>query len=273
MDIESAIAKAEEKFPFPGYMNLAKNCYREVAKTAHKYLPNGGKILDFGSGPCDITSVLQTLGYQCSAYDDLSDEWHMKNNNRDKILNFTNSIGIDYQLADPSKPFPFQKNSFDMIMMHGVIEHLHDSPRNILNSLTELLKVNGYLFITVPNAVNIRKRLAVLMGKTNLPPFEMYYWSNNPWRGHVREYTRGDLEQLAKYLNLQATELRSGHFMVENKLSVPLIPLIYRAATCLFPGWRDTWLLIAKKPEGWSPKLTLNQNEYERICPSPAGTN
>jgi hypothetical protein len=33
---------------------------------------------------------------------------------------------------------PFDKCSFDMIMLHDVLEHLHDSPRDLLNDLFEL---------------------------------------------------------------------------------------------------------------------------------------
>ena len=83
-------------------------------------------------------------------------------------------------------------------MLNDVIEHLHNSPRSILLALLEALKDEGVLLITVPNAGNIRKRLDLLRGKTNLPPFSQYYWHPDPWRGHVREYVHGDLEQLAQ---------------------------------------------------------------------------
>ena len=58
-----------------------------------------------------------------------------------------------------------------MVMSHDVLEHLHHSPRDLLNDLCELIKPNALLFITVPNAVNIRKRIDVLRGKTNLPDY------------------------------------------------------------------------------------------------------
>ena len=46
--------------------------------------------------------------------------------------------------------------------------------------------------VTVPNLVDIRKRIAVVFGKTNLGPFELYYWAPIPFRGHIREFTRDD---------------------------------------------------------------------------------
>ena len=52
-----------------------------------------------------------------------------------------------------------QKKEFDMIMLNDIIEHLHESPKELLLSLLALLKDDGILFITVPNAGNIKKRL------------------------------------------------------------------------------------------------------------------
>src|SRR4030042_560440 len=72
-------------------------------------------------------------------------------------------LGIDFKLSNNGYIL-FEKSSFDMLMMHDVLEHLHDSPRDLLNDLLELVKPEGYLFITVPNAVNIKKRISVLFG-------------------------------------------------------------------------------------------------------------
>lgn len=262
MTFNEAKEYVRNRFPFQGYMDRTIGSYNTIAQTVQKYLRVGDKILDFGSGPCDKTAVIQALGFKCSAYDDLSDDWHKLENNRDKIIQFAKEVGIDFKLASDDG-LPFEKQSFDMVMLHDVIEHLHDSPRDLLNDLVELIKANGYLFITVPNAVNIRKRISVIFGKTNLPPFDNYYWYPGTWRGHVREYVKDDLLQLVKFLNLEIVELRSCHLMLK-KLPRMIWPL-YIFLTNLFPGWRDSWLLVAKKPSGWVPKKTLAKNEYAEI--------
>jgi SAM-dependent methyltransferase len=202
------------------------------------------------------------LGFHCSAYDDLQDEWHKIPGNREKILSFANKCGIDFKYANAER-LPLEKNSFDMIMLHDVLEHLHDSPRDLLNDLLELAKPNGLLFVTVPNAVNIRKRKDVIFGKTNLPPFEGYYWYPGSWRGHIREYVQNDLVKLSEYLNLEVLELRSCDHMLE-KLPNSIRP-VYLLLTNIFRGWKDSWLLVARKRPGWSAKKTLPQNELSRI--------
>jgi len=262
MTIVDAINHTINSFPFEKYMvdnnGKEKEIYFNIAKTVNKYLKPGSEILDFGCGPCDKTAVLQLMGFNCSAYDDLQDGWHKIPGNREKIISFSNECGINFQQAGSGK-LPFNKYSFDMIMMNDVIEHLHNSPRDLLNNLLELCKPNGLLFLTVPNAVNIRKRKDVLFGKTNYPYFHDYYWSPGDWRGHIREYVRDDLVALAKYLNLEILELRGCDHMLEN-LSYHWRP-IYLLLTRIFKGWKDSWIFVARKKQDWKPNKTLSQNK------------
>jgi SAM-dependent methyltransferase len=199
---------------------------------------------------------LKLLGFDCSAYDDLQDEWHKVPEARERILSFASRCGIDLRHSNAGV-LPFDKNSFDMVMLNDVLEHLHDSPRDLLNSLLNLAKPDGLLLVTVPNAVNIRKRIDVLFGHTNLPPFESYYWHPGSWRGHVREYVREDLVKLAEYLDLDVLELRGCDHMLE-KLPRSLLPA-YLLATTGFRGWKDSWLLVARKKQNWTPKRDLCQ--------------
>ena len=132
MTIEKAAEFVNDKFPINGYMTADSDSIRisyfNIAKTVTKYLAPGSSILDFGSGPCDKSAVLQLMGYKCSAIDDLQDDWHQNPGNRDKIIDFAKETGIDFKLATDYS-LPFEKNQFDMVMLHSVIEHLHDSPR------------------------------------------------------------------------------------------------------------------------------------------------
>jgi SAM-dependent methyltransferase len=265
MIVDAAIRRTVDEFPFKGYMlpkNTIREAYSNIAKIVLRYLRPGSTILDFGCGPCDKTAVLQFLGFHCSGYDDLQDDWHKIPGNREKILSFANKCGIDFKQANAGM-LPFDKNSFDMIMVQDVLEHLHDSPRDLLNDLLELAKPNGLLFITVPNAVNIRKRINVLFGKTNLPRFEGYYWYPGHWRGHIREYVRNDLVKLSEYLNLEVLELRSCDHMLQ-KLPISIRPA-YLFITSVFQGWKDSWLLVARKRQDWSVKKSLSQNEFAKI--------
>ncbi len=259
---EEAKLTVKKRFPFEGYIDRAVDSYVSIAKTVLKHLEPSARILDFGSGPCDKTAVLQTLGFKCSACDDLQDNWHRIEGNREKIMEFARNFEIDFVLLADGR-LPFEKNSFDMVMMHDVIEHLHDSPRDLLNDLLELVKPEGLLFITVPNAVNLVNRVSVLFGKTIFPRFSTYYWYPGPWRGHVREYVKDDLVRLAEYLTLNVLELRDCH---QRAKAIPdVIRPFYFALSGVFTGLRDSWLLVAKKPPGWAPRKTLPEEEFVKI--------
>jgi SAM-dependent methyltransferase len=177
-------------------------------------------------------------------------------------MEFARGCGIDFKLGTADNTLPFADNYFDMVMLHGVLEHLHDSPRDSRNDLLYLVKDEGLIFITVPNAVNIRKRVDVLFGRTNLPPFPSYYWYLGPWRGHVREYVKKDLLLLARYLDCQVVELRGCDRMLDK------LPRhtrsIYLGCTSVFEGWKDSWLLVAKEKSGWAPRKAPPEGETVR---------
>lgn len=262
MDVQTALQTVQRDFPFEGYIRRKKT-YFNIARTVLKWLRPGAKILDFGAGPCDKAAVVSLLGFECTACDDLQDDWHKMKDNKERIFAFAQKFGIRHKVIKGSQ-LPFEKGEFDMVMMHDVLEHLHNSPRDLLNDLLELAKPEGLLFLTVPNAVNLRKRIAVAFGKTNLPCFESYYWHPGLWwRGHIREYVKGDLIKLTNYLKLDILELRSCHHMIEAQPF--LVRLLFSAVTNVFTSWRDSWMLVARKKPGWKPRKSLPEDEATQI--------
>jgi SAM-dependent methyltransferase len=262
---EAAIARAwkevEARFPFRGYLTPLHRGNIDVARTVSRYLPTGSRILDFGAGPADKTALLASLGYKCIAMDDLADEWHKRDRAREMILRFAADMGIEFIQLDGRNLPPTPE--VDMVMLHSVLQHLHDSPRDLLVDLVERIRPEGYLFITVPNHVNLRKRLAVLRGKTSHAPYATYYWYPGGWRGYVREYTRGDCVELAKALALDLVEVRGVHHML-CRLRRWQRP-VYVALTRFTPSVRDTWLMVARKPAAWAPQRELADAEFRRL--------
>ena len=254
-----AIETVKKAFPFKNYFSQNLSPWVTVGDTVQKYLKPGDRLFDLGSGACDKTAVAQVLGCECIAVDDLNDDWHLKGRNIDLIKDFAKKMGVKFS-RDFKAP---EESSFDMVMMNDVLEHIHDSPRPLLNTLVSGLKPGGYLFITVPNLANFRKRLSILRGKTNLPNYDLYYWYRGVWRGPQREYVRGDLVSMCDNLGLEIVELKGIHHMLQN-LPKPIRP-IYKLFTFFLRDWRDTWFLIAQKPEGWVAKGELTDEEFARI--------
>jgi hypothetical protein len=84
----------------------------------------------------------------------------------------------------------------------------------------------------------------------------------------VREYVLDDLSQLAAYLGLEILELRGEHRLVEYRRPPKYLRAAYRALTRMFPGLRDSLLLVARKPAAWTPPERDPDEVYEQIVPS-----
>lgn len=86
----------------------------------------------------------------------------------------------------------------------AVLEHFHRSPRPFLTSIRARMPAEGYLLLSCPNAVNLRKRVSVVIGRTNYPPIQNFWTDGDPvWHGHVREPTLSDLGWMTQAAGFQ----------------------------------------------------------------------
>jgi SAM-dependent methyltransferase len=259
--IKDALAWVDTEFPFDGYItDGARHGTAHVVRQVQRYIPNSTEsphLLDIGCGPMDKTAVFQRLGFQCCAVDDLSDPWHFRGDSRARIKEFAAKAGIQFHLQQADNySIPFEKDSFDVVSVMAVIEHLHSSPRGILNAAGSFLKPGGLLCVTMPNAVNLRKRLHVLLGKTNYPPIDQVFAARGEWRGHVREYTLAETKaicRLAGFVVVSATTCEGNAYdMLRGPLLAGFLMLSH-----LFPCWRSEICVLARKPANW---LAVTEN-------------
>ncbi len=255
--IGDAFDKLQRMFPFPGYCDRAM--LEEIAvivEELRKYLPTFDQkcLLDIGSGPMDKTAMFKFLGFECWAADDLTDPWHQRYDNAWKIKEFAQQAGISFFKQTPSEyAVPFEPESFDVVCALGVIEHLHESPRALLNTMGRFVRQDGLLIIAMPNSVNLRKRLSVLMGRTNYPSVDAFYHSAGQWRGHVREYTLSEAAFICKAAGFEVLTQRTFEHLAFTKLSFPLRD-IYLMLTSIIPTLGSGLLVICKKPASWKPQ-------------------
>ena len=150
-----------------------------------------------------------------------------------------------------------------MVMMHDVLEHIHDSPRELMNDLLETGEARGLLFVTVPNQVNIKNRIEVCWAAQTSRHSKRS--TGRAFRGAdmSAEYVRDDLVKLAAYLDLKVIELHGVDHMLQKIPAAARAP--YLAATAVFDGWKDSWLLVARKPAGWSARRTLSPEEQKDV--------
>jgi 2-polyprenyl-3-methyl-5-hydroxy-6-metoxy-1,4-benzoquinol methylase len=90
-------------------------------------------------------------------------------------------------------------DTYDVVLLCEVIEHLTVSPLPVLQFVRGLLPPGGWLMVQTPNAVSLSKRVKMLAGRN---PYELLRDdATDP--GHVREYTRSELEGYARAAGLE----------------------------------------------------------------------
>ena len=255
-------------FPFKGCMEESSLFGIIIGRMMPDYLPAGSRILDFGCGPCDKTALYQRLGYECYACDDLNDDWHKEGDNRKIIKAFAESEGIRF-LQTSNGNLPYDDEFFDAILLIDIVEHLHDTPRSLLNLLISKLKTNGLVFVGMPNSVSIRKRISVSLGRTNYPSLESYYFSKEPWRGHIREYTLQETKKLLTYQGLSVLYARGVNIFAHHKITNRGVRLLYCLLTRLFPALSEGVLVVARKRKDWRP-VPYKRDKHIQHSKTPA---
>jgi SAM-dependent methyltransferase len=231
---------------------IANNCFR----AQQLYVP-GGTVIDLGGGITLINGVLARLGMKVHVVDFMEEYWSAGPAYSDNIrasFDFLRSQGVQFlktDLTDCDLRQHFPLGTADRIVSNHTLEHFHRSPRKLLESSVAVLADGGLMVIEVPNAVNLLKRIKVLFGKSNYPPYDTFY-SDAHWTGHVREYSVGDLKALAQLLGFDDWKIygRNWHgtlyFAIKNRQAAQVMDKALR----LFPGLCGSLFLEARKKAG-----------------------
>ena len=104
---------------------------------------------------------------------------------------------ITFDLDDAPVPerHPRLERSYDVVVVAEVAEHLHTPLEALLTMLRGWLRAPGFVVIQTPNGAALHKRIALLAGRSPVPPPRRS--RENP--GHVHEYTLAELrDQVAR---------------------------------------------------------------------------
>jgi SAM-dependent methyltransferase len=214
----------------------------------------GATLIDLGGGISGHNGLLAQLGMVVYVVDMLGDYWENRAgagsaiNEEVKLLEACGVRFISHDLSTYDLTVDFAENSVDAITCFHCLEHLHRSPRLVLQSALRVLKPGGKMLIEVPNAANARKRLALLCGHTNHEPYNDFYYTD-PFVGHVREYTVGDLCQLAQNLGVTKYQIfgeNTTHGEWVEKIPSPIWKSLDHALHA-FPGLCSALLLEVTK--------------------------
>jgi SAM-dependent methyltransferase len=112
----------------------------------------------------------------------------------------------DIDLQTPSLRLPFDDASFDVVTLLAVLEHFPHTPRLVLTEIHRILRPDGMLIVDCPNAGAFGVRVGFLMhGEGLWAPISELYFSDIPFPGHSRCYSRGELVQVLQWAGFEPT--------------------------------------------------------------------
>ena len=130
----------------------------------------------------------------------------------------------------------------DIVIMSEVIEHLYTAPRQVIEFIKTLMKPEGILIITTPNAVMIDKRMEILSGRN---PYEKIR-ENRIDPGHFREYTLSELIEVGEKCSLRVERAYFHNFYHKHK---SLFNSLANFLITFIPTLRDSIVIVYRKNE------------------------
>jgi 2-polyprenyl-3-methyl-5-hydroxy-6-metoxy-1,4-benzoquinol methylase len=172
-----------------------------------------GTLLDIGAGTGDFLVVAQKEGWQTQGIEPSPTA---------KAIAINKGVIFADSLSD------FQDNSFDVITMWHVLEHVPNL-EEYLSELKRLIKPNGTIFIAVPNFKSFD---AEYYGK---------YWAAYDTPRHLWHFSKNSIQKLAGEFKLQLQEVLPMKF---DSFYVSLLSEKYKNGRmnfirAFFVGWKS----------------------------------
>lgn len=157
---------------------------------------NPGRLLDWGCGWGQVTTLLRGQGVDVVAFDYRAE---VDAPRTERLERFPE---IEAHVSPDPVHLPFQDRSFDTVLSCGVLEHVVD-PDGSLDEIRRVLRTGGTFYVTnLPNRYSYTERIARLLG--------LYYHGRLP---DDRVYTRRTARELLERHRFRVTELRLVHML------------------------------------------------------------
>jgi 2-polyprenyl-3-methyl-5-hydroxy-6-metoxy-1,4-benzoquinol methylase len=195
------------------------------------------RLLDVGCMNGYMSFIFKQLGYNVTG----TDGWELE----DRRAIFERA-GIDFFYSNMNNLRPFEQtppDSFDVVIIAQVIEHILNHPLGLIRSLAEAMRPGGLMILTTPNPANVMNASRTLRGHSILwgtqdfidePKFDQKEIISKG-EIHYREYTRDELAHMleaaglrvesSRYLGLGRSQVQSGlkRFFKNNPITQKLM--------------------------------------------------
>lgn len=251
MKATAALEEVARDFPYPDRLTRSQRArIAHVTEGFLRWCPPPASVADLGTGMAALPAVLREVGYDAIGVDDYGDPWHepevvdeLTRFSRDRRFSLARS---SIEAFSPDRPL-------DGVSLVDVIEHLHDSPRGLLNHVGDILAPGGVVLVVMPSSVNLRKRIAVARGRTCYPPLDQVFDSSGPWRGHVREYTPHEGADLLRRSGFDVLETTPFDAILFDRIGSRTTQRLFLGLSWMWPNLKDSFLAVGRRPSTWTP--------------------
>lgn len=197
---------------------------KEEFDLIYPHMPITGKLLEIGSYPFDRTKDLVDLGYDVCGVD-----------------LYYNKSEFNVKKCDiETDKLPFTDNTFDIVLMMQVMEHLGRDPVWALKEIKRVLKPGGVFIMSTPNFYLLKNMYYILFkGYQHEMNNYLRHLVEKDYMGHIRTYTKKELEMFFDHVGFTVKE----HYYLWYKANKYKIGGII---TYLLPFLRDHHLFICE---------------------------
>ncbi len=196
------------------------------------------KILEMGSAPFYTALTLKKMGYDLICTDI----------NPDRFGSLLEKINLEVIQCDFEKEkLPFADNSFDVILLSEVFEHLRIDLIFTTSEIRRVLKPGGKLILSSPNFFEYRRfKKLFFKGKTSDIYNAYHKLQDIGHMGHAREYTRNDV---ILFLEKMKFDIHDSFYRgIDPKRQNGSSQITIHYAQRLFPFLRRWFVVIGLKP-------------------------
>lgn len=138
---------------------------------------------------------------------------------------------------------PFKENSFDLILLNEVFEHLRINPIFTVKEIARVLSKEGCLILSTPSPFSFSRFQRFLQGKNYFDIYKEYSKLDSAGHmGHIREYSKKELKVFLEKMGFVVKKVYMEHYQRFSKRN-----FIYNIIISLFKRTRPYQVLICYK--------------------------
>jgi SAM-dependent methyltransferase len=212
------------------YESTERTLKNDTLSAIQKVRISNPKFLDLGCGDCEFTERIANL---------INPSLVVAVDSSSTRINIAASKGYTILNTDLNKRLSLRDNSFDIIHMGNVIEHLNNTDI-IIKEIRRILSPIGFVFISTNNLASWHNILALMLGlqpKPSMVSDEMLISDNDAdinMPKHRRLFTFNGLSSLLEYHGLTVIdEWGSGYYPFSGIVQEALSAIDYKHSAYL----------------------------------------